>query len=265
MSKYDYFILEDVIEQMGSIQLELKATFLENNEIITLSNWTYISDYLISRYGDRSILLLVDGASNNLMLKFLNFINLRQHNIDMLYTAFRAYYNPIENYNRYENSEISKSGNELHTIDTNGQDKNTIDYGKKDITNTYGQIKSNTVNGATRLNTESKISADNSDNYQPDNLTTTNTDAVNIDTTTSSRTDTESTAQKVDKTTTEYGKNITDSLKYIDRKNATSSHIHGNIGVTTGAQMIQGELSVRLVDLVNLILDEFAKLYTIYL
>lgn len=265
MSKYDYFILEDVIEQMGSIQLELKATFLENNEIITLSNWTYISDYLISRYGDRSILLLVEGASNNLMLKFLNFINSRQHNIDMLYTAFRTYYNPVENYNRYENSELTKNGKELRAIGTTGTDTQSTDYGKNETTNTYGAIKSNTLNGATSQTTESKISADNSDNYQPDNMTTTSMQPININTTTDGRTDTAIIKQKTDTNTTTYGKKINDSLEYINRTDSTESHIHGNIGVTTGAQMIQGELSVRLVDLVNLILDEFAKLYTIYL
>lgn len=265
MSKYDYFILEDVIEQMGSIQLELKATFLENNETITLSNWTYISDYLITKYGDRSILLLVDGTSNNLMLKFLNFINLRQHNIDMLYTAFRTYYNPIENYNRYETSELTKNGKELRAIGTTGTDTQSTDYGKNETTNTYDAIKSNTLNGETSQTTESKISADNSDNYQPDTMTTTSMQPININTSTDGRTDTTIIKQKTDTNTTIYGKKINDSLEYINRTDSTESHIHGNIGVTTGAQMIQGELSVRLVDLVNLILDEFAKLYTIYL
>lgn len=265
MSKHDYYVLDDIIDNIGVTQYELKATNLEKNETDTLANWNYISDYLITKYGDRSIFLTVDAPTNNFLFKFYNYIATRQHNIDMLYTSFMTYYNPVENYNRFENSEISKSGKELHAIGTTGQDTNTINYGKKDITNTYGQIKSNTVNGATTQTTESKISADNSDNYQPDNMTTTSMQPININTTTDGRTDTESTAQKTDTTTSTYGKKINESLEYNNRADLTESHIHGNIGVTTGAQMIQGELSVRLVDLVNLILDEFAKLYTIYL
>ena len=265
MSKHDYYVLDDIIDNIGVTQYELKATNLEKNETDTLANWNYISDYLITKYGDRSIFLTVDAPTNNFLFKFYNYVATRQHNIDMLYTSFMTYYNPVENYNRFENSEISKSGKELHAIGTTGQDTNTINYGKKDITNTYGQIKSNTVNGATTQTTESKISADNSDNYQPDNMTTTSMQPININTTTDGRTDTESTAQKTDTTTSTYGKKINESLEYNNRADLTESHIHGNIGVTTGAQMIQGELSVRLVDLVNLILDEFAKLYTIYL
>lgn len=265
MSKYDYYVLDDIIGNIGTTQYELKATNLEKNETDTLANWDYISDYLITKYGDRSIFLTVDAPTNNFLFKFFNYIATRQHNIDMLYTSFMTYYNPVENYNRYETSELTKNGKELRAIGTTGTDTQSTDYGKNETTNTYGAIISNTLNGATNQTTESKISADNSDNYQPDNMTTTSMQPININTTTDGRTDTTIIKQKTDTNTTTYGKKINDSLEYINRADSTESHIHGNIGVTTGAQMIQGELSVRLVDLVNLILDEFAKLYTIYL
>lgn len=45
----------------------------------------------------------------------------------------------------------------------------------------------------------------------------------------------------------------------VDRKNNHTGRVHGNIGVTTGAQMIQGEIDISKI--VHRLKDEFCKQY----
>ena len=40
-----------------------------------------------------------------------------------------------------------------------------------------------------------------------------------------------------------------------------TSRIHGNIGVTTAQQMIEAELELRKMDIYNLIVKEFIKMF----
>ena len=42
-------------------------------------------------------------------------------------------------------------------------------------------------------------------------------------------------------------------------KNTRAAHIYGNIGVTTSAQMLAGELDIRRRDIYNIICDEFKR------
>ena len=74
MSKHDYYVLDDIIDNIEATQYEMKATNLEKNETDTLANWDYISDYLITKYGDRAIFLTIDAPTNNFLFKFFNYL-----------------------------------------------------------------------------------------------------------------------------------------------------------------------------------------------
>ena len=50
-------------------------------------------------------------------------------------------------------------------------------------------------------------------------------------------------------------------MEYGDQKTTVTENTSGNIGVTTSAQMLTGELEVRVNNLVDYILNQFVKQY----
>ena len=125
--------------------------------------------------------------------------------------ALTAEYNPIYNYDRYEDwTEIDKPDN---TITRTHDNTDTT-------TNRYDIVTEQNVDSTS----ENTISADNASDYQPDNKNTSNAGK-----TTSSN----------DGTITDaHSGTITDVEKGTRSDVTHSGHIQGNIGVTTSAQMV---------------------------
>ena len=190
--------------------------------------------------------------------------------IERMLTALEEEYNPLHNFDRYEQYD-----DERHNTDSNrtdGELNRTTSQNKTDTT-TYGSTITEgtetdediTYSGSdTTLN---DVSAFNETNYQPsskNSLTSSNT---------SGRDMTE------DKTTDHSGK---DELKTIDSQslkdvNAESKsgkfdettkhdgHLYGNIGVTTSQQMLQAELDLRSkVNIYDVIAEMFYKEFCVY-
>ena len=125
----------------------------------------------------------------------------RKDNFAKLWQGFTAEYNPIENYDRQEDS--TETPNITHTLSNSGQDAST---------------------------NEADVQGYNGTDYVPNSRT------KSSGTSSTNGTDTES-----------------GSRTYTSR-------IHGNIGVTTSAQMLQGELELRKgLDIYALIAEEFEK------
>ena len=123
----------------------------------------------------------------------------RKDNFAKLWQGFTAEYNPIENYDRQEDS--TETPNITHTLSNSGQDAST---------------------------NEADVQGYNGTNYVPNSRT------KSSGTSSTNGTDTES-----------------------GTRTYTSS-IHGNIGVTTSAQMLEGELTLRKsMDIYALIAAEF--------
>lgn len=138
-------------------------------------------------------------------------------------------YNPIENYDRHEVETIGESEKALgmsHSAETRSDTvKNTEDS------------MSNTAQNVTGYNTNTPVT---------DN--TNQTMAAG------------SSSGSSDGTTT----NNTGSSSQLDRDRARSSHIHGNIGVTTVAQMMEGELEVYpKINIYNYITESFKRRFCI--
>lgn len=142
-------------------------------------------------------------------------------NIEHLVNIILADYSPIENFDRYEDITVDRTGKEAHS----GSDNNTssgsdsVSYGKSD-TMQHGH------------NIENQVSAYNSSDYSNSEKELHSGSDVN----TSSGSD-----------TTNYGKINTNTYgEIIDNtgKDVTKSHLHGNIGVTTNQQMIEQELEL---------------------
>ena len=123
----------------------------------------------------------------------------RKDNFAKLWQGFTAEYNPIENYDRQEDS--TETPNITHTLSNSGQDAST---------------------------NEADVQGYNGTDYVPNSRT------KSSGTSSTNGTDTESGTRTY------------------------TSRIHGNIGVTTSAQMLEGELNLRRsLDLYALIAEEF--------
>ena len=123
----------------------------------------------------------------------------RKDNFAKLWQGFTAEYNPIENYDRQEDS--TETPNITHTLSNSGQDAST---------------------------NEADVQGYNGTDYVPNSRT------KSSGTSSTNGTDTESGTRTY------------------------TSRIHGNIGVTTSAQMLAGELALRKsMDIYALIAAEF--------
>lgn len=134
--------------------------------------------------------------------------------LERIALALNAEYNPIHNYDRYE---------EINEHET-GDYRNNVKRGGSDTTTNNG-----TTNETTTSETEQKVSAYNESTYQPKEQTT--NDAAN-----------NTTAQNTETQT--YGG--TENGEGDDKRDRThDAHMYGNIGVTTNMQMVEAELSLR--------------------
>ena len=123
----------------------------------------------------------------------------RKDNFTKLWQGFTAEYNPIENYDRQEDS--TETPNITHTLSNSGQDAST---------------------------NEADVQGYNGTDYVPNSRT------KSSGTSSTNGTDTESGTRTY------------------------TSRIHGNIGVTTSAQMLEGELNLRRsLDIYAMITAEF--------
>lgn len=61
----------------------------------------------------------------------------------------------------------------------------------------------------------------------------------------------------------EHDRQKTDGKSETKRGNKHSAHLYGNIGVTTSAQMLDGELEIRKHDLISIIVREFKENFCI--
>ena len=183
-------------------------------------------------------------------------------NFDKMAEALEAEYDPIENYNRYEDTaEDRATAGSFSENGTDGGTSSTTGTSGSEVTSSgTGQTTGSATNNIGAANTERQVSAMNSNGYQPRDkeLTSARTD-TNSNTSTSS----ESASSNVSATESQ-----STTFSNTDSKTGTNtgtdnftrdSHIHGNIGVTTSQQMIQSEIELRKFNIYNYIADLYAK------
>lgn len=163
---------------------------------------------------------------------------------EKLYATTQFEYDPIENYNRYEevteDTTGSKSAEEQHggTDRVAGTSNHTATDSGTDTT-TGSRETDHSVAG---FNTASAVLQSKDEETSSGSLThgkTTTETGTTSDTTT-------------------YGKTITDSAEETGSLER-DSHIHGNIGVTTTQQMIEQEREVDKFNIYDYIIQEFKQ------
>lgn len=201
-------------------------------------------------------------------------------NFDRMMAALTAEYNPLENYDRYEDwtrtpnlqdeskhtgsDNVAASGKDSTQL--SGSDTDTLS-GEDTTTRSYtGYNESSTRTGDDT--TERTVSAFDSGTYQPAEKTVEIFGSVKDSKDITGSYDDKTDYGKVDtmaygrKDETEYGRKDTTTFNstLTDRHTGDekyTSHVHGNIGVTTATQMIEGTLELRKFDIYKEIARRF--------
>ena len=202
--------------------------------------WLQIEDknslwvnYLYNHSGNKeeSCLLSNYVFVNDNSLDILNNIikNIYLDKWNKLYNVLNSEYNPIENYNRVENTTINNTGNETTNENINNTEVLTGGH----------------TNNNTNENTH-KVSAFNDENFSNDSNDVNN-----------------STDEFIYNNETKTNTGTNTSSKNNTGTNETHSTISGNIGVTTTQQMIVSEIELRKYNLVNEFYSDLDNLLTI--
>ena len=203
-------------------------------------NWLQTEDknslwinYLFNHSGNKeeSCLLSNYVFVNDNSLDILNNIikNIYLDKWNKLYNVLNSEYNPIENYNRVENTTINNTGNETTNENINNSEVLTGGH----------------TNNNTNENTH-KVSAFNDENFSNDSNDINN-----------------STDEFIYNNETKTNTGTNTSTKTNSGSNETHSTISGNIGVTTTQQMIVSEIELRKYNIVNEFYSDLDNLLTI--
>ena len=162
----------------------------------------------------------------------------RKSQYQRMWDALNVEYAPLDNYNRYEET-IDKGSHEQETKNNAGGYTTNSEHDKsKTDTETGGKdTLRKTAWDASALATSEEEYTENTNHSETD---------VNN-------------SGRIDTTTNSTGKETGET------ENKHTSHIHGNIGVTTSAQMLTGELEIRMYDIYTKITNEFCKRFCVCL
>lgn len=202
-----------------------------------------------------------------------------RYKFDNLYRTIIQDYNPIENYDRYEDTTLDIDGS--NTDSTKAESKNVrtgseIDTKSGSLSNSKGgtMIETTAFAGSEKHTQTGTVTSTNQTRAFNSGMTdvskNTSTTPNGTDDTLSfaDRKNTVETAFNEYKDTTEYNalKNqhsydsVTDSRSDTNTasgirkdKHTTVSHIHGNIGVTTSAQMLDSERKLSNFDFIDIV------------
>ena len=142
----------------------------------------------------------------------------------LLDNVYAQTYNPLENYDRQEDTSLTYEGSEnvIRNVDSDRKIKGTT--------------------ADTRNDTSSANSSSQKNVFAFDSAEASPSDS---DSGTTTATGTGSSNSTVDNSDTEK-RTETEGHSFTNRKNVTASHIHGNIGVTTSVQMLTAEQEFRI-------------------
>lgn len=288
--------INDYIVLVGSNPFT-NANFITNG-YAPLNDTTFqsvLSDYISFNHGNLNIrYTLEDSVINNpsiLQNVIVNWYNTHKYQYEKLYNTTLLKYEPLQNYDRTE--EITDNTERNGTNDTTFGSRtdtstinNTTNIGAQDNTNTDNETtKIGAINTETNSSTSKKGSESNEKevapydaetyyNQEKDTLSFTNrTDTNNSTTTTNARTDTrtntntEKVGARIDTTESSTSNTFgghTDATSRNEIETYThTSHMYGNIGVTTSQQMLASEREVAYFNFVSIVAHDIIKLIAI--
>lgn len=254
-----------------------------------------LSDYISFNHGNLNIrYTLEDQVINNpsiLQNTIVNWYNSHKYQYETLYNTTLLKYEPLQNYNRTEEVEdtTSRTGTNDTTFGSRTDTStvnNTTNIGAQDNTNTDNETtKIGAINTETNSSTSKKGSESNEKEVAPydaetyynqekntlsfTNRTDTNTSATTTDARTDTRTNnsTEKIGARIDtaesSTSNTFGGHTDATSRNENETYTHTSHMYGNIGVTTSQQMLQSEREVAYFNIVSIVAHDIIKLIAI--
>ena len=284
----DFLLDQNYLEISGYSKNEV----VEENEDptkITLASHSEVYRELMYNYGERAILVRdTEDALTVFTALFTDWEKRRGDDIATLVDAYTRVYNPIENYDRYD--EHTGFDKDTETPDANGR--------YHEVTQTPTGWKKESTQEPTGWKTEETqeptdwqtVEKENRQGEEGDPLYATlginkvvpfnGTEALAVSEN-EAHTNTEKTTAQTGtfkttseqkgtfKTTDEQKGTFStkDELKgTLENKRTYNSvlHAHGNIGTASAQDLLEKELRVRMIDILKTVLLEFINLYTVY-
>ena len=220
--------LMDVIPHLDAAAFTF-GEIIDGDSLLKIVNRQYGERYIIDSDTSPS-LSTPETAAAVFTDEFAGFQARRGENYKRLYDMILMEYNPIENYDRLEEgaySDTTTAGERKRSTEDNRANTSTSTPRVQMTTETYGAG----FNSAEPVLTGKSVASTNASEDVNDVIKTQNSGG---------------------ETSTEEA--YTDTTK----RTFDGYRIHGNIGVTTTAQMMEGELAMRRrLDLAALVIDEF--------
>lgn len=208
-----------------------------------------VVDHIIYKYGDTPLM----APDPEVLKYYISRWSARRLPLWEKYkAAVEMEYNPIENYDRQEDT--TRTPNITHTQTGNLADAHTGTIADAHTGTTADQHTGNVTTNNTG-NTDTQRAADNSstwENYDKNNVNLTDTTTNNL---TDTRTHNDTVTKTFNDTLTKTFNNVKDVESGNER---TISRIHGNIGVTTAMQMQNAYFDIiPRFDVIDYIVDDW--------
>ena len=259
----------DLTEEELHVAFDLTYADPETSETVTFASYEAVIDYLRRQRGSWYFLAnsTYPGDEGDISDAFQLWWSRRKYTYGWLdQNLKRTDYDPLENYDRKEDG----GWKDDHDIGArSGTDNLTDTYAatQETVTETPRATRTTTVTPGVKNTTERFVYGDNSSTAVPADKTTVTPDATTPDIVTEAGTNGTDTT-------------VTAALQHIDTHNRSTGalaakdtdtrlfqnyRVHGNIGVSTVADMLTKEVNLRRdLDLVKMALTEFLDLYTFY-
>lgn len=236
---------------------------VSNDETYGITSELFKS-FLCENYGWRKFRIKpwqTSDPTEFIQKKFNLWYSHQRQNIDRIIQALKSEYNPIENYDRTEETTRKNTGTQ--TDRKTGQDTTEYIGGESQSvkgSNTDTQSGSRVTQYGSR---DSKsVAAFNSSSPTPQEVNEksgSDTDTYNNIKNVNSSETTTTNSFNGRSDVVEYG---TEQKRTDDLSETITSRIHGNIGVTTSAQMIAGEMEIRKFNLLRYCAESFLNTFT---
>lgn len=254
----------DILEQFPKVEFNNLSLRIYNQDtqqpeiVEDVITYEYFKFYLQRRYGSW-LHLYPDKCPYCAYASFKEswerFVSLPSNleNWSKLYMSYFYRYNPIENYDRISSVTTEYKGKEKNSTDYTGTEKNITSFSGSETT-----TNSTPEEGYTDTSTSLRSPEDSAE-YVP---------VDKVETHISSRADTsklEFSEGRENSSSREFDeRNDTTEKSFENRKDEVTEHTHGNIGVSTVADMTLKTLEMIKYNVSDYILDQFAKEYLLF-
>lgn len=229
--------------------------------ISKLRTWTSIDDLSLSEVWDYTVflyggLLIPDYPALTLKAMTTAWAAVNNYKFNTLADSTKQVYNPIENYDRYEDLST-----EATTTDEGSATRtpNLTTERTPNLTTTDTDTRVITTESEGSAGSEGTVAAYDSANYSPDAKTESSSEGETTETHSGALTRAETGTD----TTTETGTDTTESERTQTTETTTENHIHGNIGVTSAQDMLRQEREIANFVFLDTFLSEWAGRFTI--